>query len=177
MLSHFSLFKETELHIAILFCAVRRWFWHWVIFGIYTSVSAFIPQMVFEQSVMHRRQDKFDRRREKREEQINQIIQARRQEREAKRKKIFLVRSEQERLKKVSGREGSSQRGWLNRLISSHIIYPQNIYIYIRINKIRHSYYTSFLLYFSQFQFPLYSIFFLFFAWLLLPGKIAWKKH
>lgn len=51
------------------------------------------------------RQVEFDRRREEREERISQIIQARKKEREFKRKKIFYVRSEEERLRKLHEEE------------------------------------------------------------------------
>ena len=52
-----------------------------------------------------RREAEFNQRRADREERLNQIIQARKQEREALRKKIFFVRSEEERLKKLREEE------------------------------------------------------------------------
>ena len=52
-----------------------------------------------------RRESEFNQRRAEREERINQIVQARKQEREALRKKIFFVRSEEERLKKLREEE------------------------------------------------------------------------
>lgn len=54
---------------------------------------------------MHRRQAEFERRRVEREEQISRMIQARKLEREAMRKKIFHVRSEEERLRKLHEEE------------------------------------------------------------------------
>ena len=66
--------------------------------------------MIFQKRVIHRRQEEFDRRREEREEQINQMIQARIQDREAKRKKIFYVRSEEERLRKIQEEEEARKR-------------------------------------------------------------------
>ncbi|EXC11331.1 Eukaryotic translation initiation factor 3 subunit A [Morus notabilis] len=66
--------------------------------------------MIFQERVMSRRQAEFDRRRVEREEQINQLIQARKQEREALRKKIFYVRSEEERQRKL--REEEEARKW-----------------------------------------------------------------
>ncbi|OAY42365.1 eukaryotic translation initiation factor 3 subunit A [Manihot esculenta] len=62
-------------------------------------------KMIFQERVMSRRQTEFDRLRAEREERINQIIQARKQEREAKRKKIFYVRTEEERLRKLHEEE------------------------------------------------------------------------
>lgn len=59
---------------------------------------------------MSRRQAEFDRRRVEREEQINQLIQARKQEREALRKKIFYVRSEEERQRKLREEEEACKR-------------------------------------------------------------------
>ncbi|XP_024028195.1 eukaryotic translation initiation factor 3 subunit A [Morus notabilis] len=67
-------------------------------------------KMIFQERVMSRRQAEFDRRRVEREEQINQLIQARKQEREALRKKIFYVRSEEERQRKL--REEEEARKW-----------------------------------------------------------------
>lgn len=52
-----------------------------------------------------RRESEFNQRRAEREERINQIVQARKQEREALRKKIFFVRSEEERLNRLREEE------------------------------------------------------------------------
>lgn len=57
-----------------------------------------------------RREAEFRQRRIEREERINQIIQARKQEREFKRKKIFFVTSEEERLKKLCEVEEARKR-------------------------------------------------------------------
>ncbi|KAH7542989.1 eukaryotic translation initiation factor 3 subunit A [Ziziphus jujuba] len=57
-------------------------------------------KMIFQERVMSRRQAEFDKRRQEREEQISQMIQARKLDREAKRKKIFYVRSEEEKHRK-----------------------------------------------------------------------------
>ena len=54
---------------------------------------------------MSRRHAEFEKRRTEREEQINQIIQARKLERETLRKKIYYVRSEEERLRKLHEEE------------------------------------------------------------------------
>ena len=54
---------------------------------------------------MSHRQAEFDQRRVEREERIKQIIQARKQERDIKRKKIFYVRSEEERIRKLHEEE------------------------------------------------------------------------
>ncbi|EOY11582.1 hypothetical protein SCA6_003314 [Theobroma cacao] len=62
-------------------------------------------KMIFQERVMSRRQAEFDQRREEREERIQQIIQARKQERDIKRKKIFYVRSEEERIRKLHEEE------------------------------------------------------------------------
>ncbi|KDP23427.1 hypothetical protein JCGZ_23260 [Jatropha curcas] len=67
-------------------------------------------KMIFQERVMSRRQAEFDRLRTEREERINQIIQARKQEREANRKKIFYVRTEEERLRKLREEEEARKR-------------------------------------------------------------------
>ncbi|GKV07478.1 hypothetical protein SLEP1_g19253 [Rubroshorea leprosula] len=65
---------------------------------------------IFQENVIIRRQSEFDRRRAEREERINQILEAREQEREVKRKKIFFVRSEEERLRKLHEEEEARKR-------------------------------------------------------------------
>ncbi|XVE63100.1 hypothetical protein DITRI_Ditri06bG0172600 [Diplodiscus trichospermus] len=62
-------------------------------------------KMIFQERVMSRRQAEFDQRRVEREERIKQIIQAQKQERDIKRKKIFYVRSEEERIRKLREEE------------------------------------------------------------------------
>lgn len=66
--------------------------------------------MIFQERVISSRQAEFDRRREEREEHISQMIQARKEDREAKRKKIFYVRSEEERLRKIQEEEEARKR-------------------------------------------------------------------
>ncbi|GFP84864.1 eukaryotic translation initiation factor 3 subunit a [Phtheirospermum japonicum] len=60
---------------------------------------------IFQERVLNRRRAEFDRHREEREESLNQIIQSRKQEREAKRKLIFFLRSEEERQKRLREEE------------------------------------------------------------------------
>lgn len=67
-------------------------------------------QKIFQEKVMSRRQSEFERLRQEREEHIQQIRQARRQEREAKRKMIFYLRSEEERLNRLREEEESRKR-------------------------------------------------------------------
>ncbi|KAG6773142.1 hypothetical protein POTOM_020399 [Populus tomentosa] len=62
-------------------------------------------KIIFEVRVQSRRESEFNQRRAEREERINQIVQARKQEREALRKKIFFVRSEEERLNRLREEE------------------------------------------------------------------------
>ncbi|KAG5244749.1 eukaryotic translation initiation factor [Salix suchowensis] len=62
-------------------------------------------KIIFEERVQSRREAEFNQRRAEREERINQIIQVRKQEREALRKKIFFVRSEEEILKRLREEE------------------------------------------------------------------------
>uniref|UniRef100_A0A2P2L6C7 Eukaryotic translation initiation factor 3 subunit A n=4 Tax=Rhizophora mucronata TaxID=61149 RepID=A0A2P2L6C7_RHIMU len=60
---------------------------------------------IFKERVMNRRQAEFDRRQAERDHRINQIIQARKIERAAKRKTIFYVMTEEERLKNLREEE------------------------------------------------------------------------
>ncbi|XP_038894202.1 eukaryotic translation initiation factor 3 subunit A-like [Benincasa hispida] len=65
---------------------------------------------IFQERVISLRQEEFGRRRAEREEQIRQIIQARKAEREAKRKKIFYVRHEEERIRILREEEEARKR-------------------------------------------------------------------
>ncbi|KAL5565941.1 hypothetical protein UlMin_029105 [Ulmus minor] len=65
---------------------------------------------IFQERVISHRQAEFDRRRAEREERIKQTIQARKLEREALRKKIYYVRSEEERLTKLQEEEEARKR-------------------------------------------------------------------
>ncbi|GMH20517.1 hypothetical protein Nepgr_022358 [Nepenthes gracilis] len=65
---------------------------------------------IFQERVMSCRQAEYDRLRKEREERIGQILQARRQEREAKRKMLFFLRSEEERLNKQREEEEARKR-------------------------------------------------------------------
>ncbi|KAL0534808.1 hypothetical protein IC582_029102 [Cucumis melo] len=64
----------------------------------------------FQERVISLRQEEFSRRRTEREEHIRQIIQARKAEREAKRKKIFYVRREEERIRILREEEEARKR-------------------------------------------------------------------
>ncbi|KAK9277106.1 hypothetical protein L1049_006645 [Liquidambar formosana] len=65
---------------------------------------------VFQERVMSRRQIEYNRLRMEREERINQIIMNRKQERETKRKMLFYLRSEEERLNKLREEEEARKR-------------------------------------------------------------------
>lgn len=65
---------------------------------------------IFQENVVHHRQAEFDRLRVEREKQIQQLLQARRQERDAVRKKIFYVRTEEEKQRKLQEEEEARKR-------------------------------------------------------------------
>ncbi|KAJ4849475.1 Eukaryotic translation initiation factor 3 subunit A [Turnera subulata] len=65
---------------------------------------------IFEERVRSQRESEFARRRIESEERIKQIIEARKQEREFKRKKIFFVLSEEEKLKRQREEEEARKR-------------------------------------------------------------------
>lgn len=73
------------------------------------SVS-FLAQMKFQERVVHLRQAEYDRQRVEREDQIQQMLQAQRQEREAMRKKIFYVQNEEEKQRKLREEEEVRKR-------------------------------------------------------------------
>ncbi|CAH9069447.1 unnamed protein product [Cuscuta europaea] len=64
-----------------------------------------VNKETFQARVVSHREAEHSRMRREREERINQIIQARKQEREAKRKMIFFLKSEEERLNKLREEE------------------------------------------------------------------------
>ncbi|KAL6970708.1 Eukaryotic translation initiation factor 3 subunit A [Sarracenia purpurea var. burkii] len=64
----------------------------------------------FQEMVVKRRQAEYNRLRAEREERVNQILQQRRQEREYKRKMLFYLRMEEERLRKVQEEEEARKR-------------------------------------------------------------------
>lgn len=67
-------------------------------------------QRLFQASVVSRWETEFNRIQLEREERINQIIQSRKQEREAKRKMIYYLRSEEERQKRLLEEEEARKR-------------------------------------------------------------------
>lgn len=67
-------------------------------------------QEIFQERVVSRRQDEFDRLRREREEQISQILKFRRQERENTRKIKFYLSLEEERQKKLREEEEAQKR-------------------------------------------------------------------
>ncbi|KAK6145043.1 hypothetical protein DH2020_021863 [Rehmannia glutinosa] len=60
---------------------------------------------IFQERVVYHRRAEYERLKEEREERINQIIQSRKQEREAKRKMIYFLRSEDERQQRLREEE------------------------------------------------------------------------
>ncbi|KNA19333.1 hypothetical protein SOVF_060490 [Spinacia oleracea] len=65
---------------------------------------------IFEERVMSSRHSEFERMRQEREEHIRQVRQARSQERLAKRKMIFYLKSEEERLNRLREEEEARKR-------------------------------------------------------------------
>nr|GMD03867.1 eukaryotic translation initiation factor 3 subunit A-like [Ipomoea batatas]GME13694.1 eukaryotic translation initiation factor 3 subunit A-like [Ipomoea batatas] len=70
---------------------------------------------IFEATVVSHREAEFNRLRRERQERMNQIIEARKQQREASRKMIFFLRSEEERLKKLHEEEEARKHEELER--------------------------------------------------------------
>lgn len=62
-------------------------------------------QTQFQNKVVKCRQDEYERMRVERDARINEILQARKEERETKRKMLFYLRVEEERLKKLQEEE------------------------------------------------------------------------
>lgn len=63
--------------------------------------------------MISRRQAEFDRIRAEKEERISQVIQARKQEREIKRKQLYYLKCEEDRITKLQKEEEDRKReGW-----------------------------------------------------------------
>ncbi|XP_043689325.1 eukaryotic translation initiation factor 3 subunit A-like [Telopea speciosissima] len=62
---------------------------------------------IFQERIVHHREAEFNKLKREREEQIRQLLQSKKQEREAKRKLIFYLKSEEERLKKLEEEEAA----------------------------------------------------------------------
>ncbi|KAG9160131.1 hypothetical protein Leryth_015016 [Lithospermum erythrorhizon] len=67
-------------------------------------------KMQFEERLLNHRRAEYERLRGEREERVNQILQSRKQEREMKRKMLFFLRSEEERLNKEREEEEARKR-------------------------------------------------------------------
>jgi translation initiation factor 3 subunit A len=65
---------------------------------------------IFQAEVISRRQAEFDRIRAEKEERISQIIRARKQERDIKRKQIYYLTCEEERIAKLQAEEEARKR-------------------------------------------------------------------
>ncbi|KAJ9538370.1 hypothetical protein OSB04_031103 [Centaurea solstitialis] len=72
-------------------------------------------KMQFQERVINCRRAEYDRMRSEREERLSQVLQARRGEREIKRKMLYYVRTEEERLKKLQEEEEARKREELER--------------------------------------------------------------
>ncbi|KAL2485245.1 Eukaryotic translation initiation factor 3 subunit A [Abeliophyllum distichum] len=70
---------------------------------------------LFQERVVSRREAEFNRLEKEREERINQIIQSRKQEREAKRKFIYYLRCEEERQTRLREEEEARKREEMER--------------------------------------------------------------
>lgn len=66
--------------------------------------------MKFQESVLNHRRAEYERLRAEREERMSHILQQRRQEREMKRKMLFYMKSEEERLQKLHEEEEARKR-------------------------------------------------------------------
>lgn len=67
-------------------------------------------QRILQERVVSSRQAEFNRLKQERQERISQIIQSRKQEREARRKMLFFLRSEEERQKRLQEEEEARKR-------------------------------------------------------------------
>lgn len=69
-----------------------------------------IMQRILQERVVSSREAELNRLKQERRERISQIIQSRKQEREAKRKMLFFLRTEEERQKRLQEEEEARKR-------------------------------------------------------------------
>lgn len=76
-------------------------------FGAIRTVEYFglFLQNILQEGIASRREAEFNRLKKEREDQINQLIAMRKQEREKKRKLLYFIKSENERLTKLHEEE------------------------------------------------------------------------
>lgn len=67
-------------------------------------------QKVFQERVVNRREAEFIKLKKERQEQISQIIRSRKSERETRRKMIYYLKIEEDRIKKLREEEEARQR-------------------------------------------------------------------
>lgn len=74
-------------------------------------------QRVFKDKVISRRQAEYEQLRKEREEGITQILKAKKQERETRRKIIFYLRSEEEKADRIrEEEEGRKREGFVSSI-------------------------------------------------------------
>lgn len=90
-------------------CCTADEFW-WKILNNLVTRFDLSTQMKFQESVLNHRRAEYERLRAEREERMSHILQQRRQEREMKRKMLFYMKSEEERLQKLHEEEEARKR-------------------------------------------------------------------
>lgn len=76
----------------------------------YKFAVFFFAQIIFQERVTSLRQVEYDRRRVERENQIQQMLLTRKQDREAMRKTMFFVQNEEEKQRKMEEEEEAHKR-------------------------------------------------------------------
>ncbi|GKC04899.1 valine N-monooxygenase 1-like protein, partial [Tanacetum coccineum] len=95
-------------------------------------------QTRFQETVLSRRQAEYERMRAEREERLSQVLQAQRDEREIKRKMLYYLRTEEERLNKLREEEAHKREGKsYSKFISIYYLASRNniIHILLKCNK------------------------------------------
>ena len=67
-------------------------------------------QVIFQQKIVDHRELEYNRLKKEKEDRINQIVAARKHEREMKRKMLFYLKSEEERLTRLREEEEARKR-------------------------------------------------------------------
>lgn len=73
-------------------------------------IMIFIFQIMFQNKIVQRREEEYNKLKKEREEKIKNLINARRAERDRLRKMIFYLRTEEERLTKLQEEEEARKR-------------------------------------------------------------------
>lgn len=98
------------LNFTTLVCMLGLLYAFTAVFFSLMIIMIFIFQIIFQNKIVQRREEEYNKLKKEREEKIKNLINARRAERDGLRKMIFYLRTEEERLTKLQEEEEARKR-------------------------------------------------------------------